>query len=235
VGSGPFPHRVLGFRRLGLRLGFRLGLGFESGFGFADLGQPALATCQLLGKLVGAPPLAVLGVFFGVDLLCTREQLDHLLLEALLGLAHPLVAHRLGLGGVGFDLGAIDGDVPELDQSRRLAELEHLHEQRAERRQMLLAERRHAVVVRVLIARQHPKRHVLVGRPLDRTRGRLADAVRVHQERHHHRRVETGSASIVLGLVHGVDGAQVQRRHHVQHEERQVALGKPFPHVRRQK
>ena len=163
------------------RLG-RFGLCLRSRFGFerrlrlANLGQPPVATCKLLGKLVAAPSGAVLGVFLCVGLFRASQKLGHLLLELLLGLAHPLVAHRLVLGGVGLDLGAVNGDVPELAEARLPAQLQHLREQARERGQMLLAERRDAVVVRVLVARQHPKRYVLVRRSLDLARRRLAHA-----------------------------------------------------------
>jgi len=48
---------------------------------------------------------------------------------------------------------------------------QHLHEQRGQRPQMPLPKGRNRVVVGVLIARQHPQRHVLVRPPLDAPRG----------------------------------------------------------------
>ena len=123
----------------------------------------------------------MLFVLLGVDALGLCQQLSALLLELILRLRHALVAHGLVLGRVGLHLRAVDGDMPEPDEPCLLTEPEHLHEQPRERLQMLLAELCDAVVVGVLIAGQHTKRDLLVGRPFDASRGRLAHAVRVDQ------------------------------------------------------
>lgn len=131
----------------------------------------------------------MLRIVLRVGLFCAREQFGNLLLEAPFSVDHPSVAHRLVLGRVGIDLGTVDGDVPELDQSRLLAQPKHLQEQPREGAQVLLTKRRDAVVIRMLVARKNAKRYILIGRPLNLARRPHANAVRVHEKRHHHPRV----------------------------------------------
>ena len=229
--------RRLGFRaRLllrGLRLGLGSGFGLERRLGFADLRKPTVATRKLAGKLVAPTALAVFRVLVGIDLLGASQQLGNLLLESFFGLAHALVAHRLVLRGVRLELAAVDRDVPQLDQPCLLAKPQDLRKKVGKGRQVLLTKRRDAVVIRMLIASEHAKRDVFVGRSLDLPGGWPTHAVAVHEQRDHHRRVKAGSPSVILRLVHGVNRAQVQARNHVEHEQRQMPLRQPLTEVRR--
>ena len=137
------------------------------------------------------------------------------------------------LGGIGFDLGPVERHVPQLHEPGLLAEPQHLHEQGPQRLEMPLPERGEAVMVGMLVRGQHPIRHVLVRRPLDLPRRRLARAVRVDQELDHHPRVVRRLPAL-FALVGGEDRREIQRLHHVAHEQGQVALGQPLAHVRRQ-
>src|ERR1700730_9896187 len=49
--------------------------------------------------------------------------------ELLLGPSHPAVAHRLVLGGIRLNLGAVERDMAELDQNRFAAQPEDLYKQ----------------------------------------------------------------------------------------------------------
>jgi len=167
---------------------------------------------------------AVFGILVGIDALCVGEQPLDLVLELLFSFGHPLVAHRLVLGPVRLELRAVDGDVPQLDQSSFLAQPQDLQEQSGECIEVLFAERGDRVVVGMLVAREHPKRHVFVGCPLDAPRRRLADAVRVYQQRHQHRRVVARPASCVLRLVDCVALRQVELRHNVENEQGKMPL-----------
>ena len=103
-----------------------------------------------------------------------HERLAHLVGEPLLGIFHPRVAHRLVLGGIGADLGAVQGDVAERDQPRRLAELEHLGEQARERVEMPLPKLGDAVVVGMLVpARTRTAMSSYVARSIFRAETRL--------------------------------------------------------------
>jgi len=187
----------------------RAGLGFQGGFGGADLGQAALAAGQFGREFVPPRARAVPGVLRRIDRLRLGEERGHFRLQFPFGLGHPAVAHGLVLGGVGQDLRAVQGDVAQLDEPGLLAEGEHLGEQARERLQVLLPEGRNAVVVGVLVRRQHAVRDLLVGGPLDLAGGRLPGAVGVHQELHHQRRVVRRLAPPVADLVSRQDRGEV--------------------------
>ena len=136
------------------------------------------------------------------------------------------------LRSVCLDLRPVDGHVAQLHQPRLLAKQQHLHEQPSERREVLLAKSRYAVMVGMLIARENSKRHILVRRLFDLPRRRLAHAVAVDQQLDHHRRVIPGATPIVLLPVRIEDRRQIQAIHHVRDEQREVSLRHPLPQVR---
>jgi hypothetical protein len=145
-----------------------------------ELPDPLQATrrpSEIFGQLVAAPTLAVLRVLRRVDPLGRLEELRHLRRQLLLLGLHPLVAHRLVLGGVRLDLRPIERDDAQPDQTEPLTQPQHLHEQRRQRLQVDAPELADAAVVRVRIAGDHPKRDVFVRPLLDLARRRHADAV----------------------------------------------------------
>jgi hypothetical protein len=81
-------------------------------------------------------------VLRGVRRLRRLQPAVNLFLQLGLPLANALVAHRLVLGRIRLDLGAVERHVPELHQSGPLAQFEHLHEQRRERSKMAASELR---------------------------------------------------------------------------------------------
>ncbi|ESW76192.1 hypothetical protein X772_32340 [Mesorhizobium sp. LSJC280B00] len=124
-----------------LFFGGGLGFGLQFGLGLANLLQSLLLVGHPIGHLVAAL-LAVELVLLPIGRLRGFEPAVDLGLELRFPLLHALVAHRLVLGRVGLDLGAVERHVPELHQSRLLGKLEDLHEQRSQRLQMPSAELR---------------------------------------------------------------------------------------------
>src|ERR1700726_2784877 len=115
------PARTLAGGGLRLRLERRLGL--------ADLGQPPLFVGNPIGQFVNTPVtavLAILGRVLSGRLLHPARNLGG---ELLLGPSHPAVAHRLVLGGIRLNLGAVERDMAELDQTRFAAQPEDLYKQ----------------------------------------------------------------------------------------------------------
>src|SRR6201998_3360947 len=115
--------------------------------------RSALAPRVLLSPAPGRPlpaPLAAPegGVLAGVRLRRGVHPARDLGLQFLRPLAHPLVAHRLVLGGVGLDLRPIERDMAKLDQPGPLAQAQHLAEKRRQRVQMTLAELRDRAEIR---------------------------------------------------------------------------------------
>jgi hypothetical protein len=76
------------------------------------------------------------------------------------------------------------------------------------------AEARDRRMIRRLIRRDHPKRHVLTAPPLDPSRRALPDRVRVHDQRHHHRRIVSRPTPTVLAIA-GQERRQIQAVHNV--------------------
>jgi hypothetical protein len=212
-----------------------VGLGFQLGLGGPDLGEPARAAGQFRRQLVSPPAGSVLGVLGGIDPLGLGQEGGDLLLQLPFRLGHPTVAHGLVLGGVGEDLRAIEGHVPELHQPGPLAEPEHLGEQGGQGRQVGLPEGGDGVVVRVLIRREDAVGDLLVRRLLDLARGGLPRAVAIEEELHQQRRVVRGLASPIAGLIRREDRRQVQGLiHHLADEGGRVVLREPVAESRRQ-
>src|SRR5258708_3132682 len=84
------------------------------------------------------------------------------------------------------------------------------------------------------IARQNPKRHVLMRRLLNLARRHLADAVPVYQQLHHHHRMIRRSSASIAALVAPHDRAQIQRVHHIAYKQRQMPLRQPLLQICRQ-
>lgn len=113
---------------------------FQQGPGLFDLGQPGLPSLQFLRQLIATTIRAVRRVLGGIGRRRLGEDLGDLLLQPCLFLGHAVVAHRLVARGVGFDLGAVQGDGPDLGQTGQGAELEHVDEQGLEAGQVSFAE-----------------------------------------------------------------------------------------------
>jgi len=158
-----------GGRRLGLGSSLGLSLGFQRRLGLLDLGHAPDLVGHPVGRLI-ATRLAQGGVLRLVGLLGGRQPGLDLGLQLRLGLEHPLIAHRLVLGGVGFDLRPVQRHMAQIGQPSPLAQPQHLHEQSAQRRQVTSPEladrpvigpvhRRHRQEVQPLLAGpRHPSR-----------------------------------------------------------------------------
>jgi hypothetical protein len=166
-----------------------------------------------------------------IGLLGQAQQLLDLRLQLCLDLVRVPVTERSVLARVGLDLGAIQAHVAYLQQLQGARHLQDLHEQILQLRQEPLAKRRDRVVIGMRVGRDEPKRHRVIGRPLDATAGELPRGVPVEQQRQQHRRRKRRhSATRVLP----VQLREVQLLDRFHNEARQVILGQPFLHRRRQ-
>jgi len=104
------------------------------------------------------------------------------------------------LGGVGLDLRAVERHVPELHQPRRAAQPQHLHEQRAQRREVPAAELRDRAEIGTAHAGHRHEVHPLLARPLQLARRIDAAAVTIEQQRHHQRRM-IGRIAALLAIA----------------------------------
>ena len=88
-------------------------------------------------------------------------------------------------------------------------------------------------VIRNLVRSQHPEGDILGAAPLDDPAGTFTDAIRVHQQRHHQRRVVRGAAP-TISPVRRHERDEVELLDDVQHEPRQMISWKPLRQRRRQ-
>src|SRR5580700_9850919 len=133
-------------------------LSLASAAAFASASNSALASRILSARplLIGNPIRHLLAglvaamqlVLRGIRRLGRAEPLGDLGFQLPGALFHTLVAHRLVLRGVGFDLGAIERHMPELDETGLLAQLQNLPEQFAKRLQVTPAEIRDGTEIR---------------------------------------------------------------------------------------
>lgn len=112
------------------------GLGFQLRLRRADAFQPTLLICHPGRCLVTAMIGAMLRIFRRIRGLRLIQPCLHFSFKAPLLLRHALVAHRLVSRGIGAQLGAIHRNMAKLDQPRRLAKPQYLHEQAPQGHQM---------------------------------------------------------------------------------------------------
>ena len=125
------------------------------------------------------------------------------------------------LAGVSLELGAVQGDVAEFDQTRFTAQPEDLAEQPGERLKMTLPEVADGPEVGPLQRAHRHEVEPLLQRPGDPPRGIDALAVGVEQQSNHHRRVVGRVAARLVVGRH--DGAKVERlAHQITHRVRRM-------------
>ena len=116
------------------------GVGLQRRHRLLDLRQPFLLVAGPIRHLVAALVSAESLVLFEIRRRGGRQHASDLGFQFRLAFLHALITHRFMFRRVRFDLRAIKRDMAEFDQPCRLAQLQNLQEQRAERLQMPLAE-----------------------------------------------------------------------------------------------
>ena len=130
-------------------------------------------------------------------------------------------------------LRAVDRDHPDAHQPSIRAQPQHLPEQLTQRALVADPEARDRGVIGRLVGRDHPERDVLATAPLDPPRRTLPDRVRVHDQRHHHRRIVRRAAPPVRAIGSQERG-QIELADRLDHKPREVILGQPLAQARRQ-
>jgi hypothetical protein len=131
------------------------------------------------------------------------------------------------------DLGAVDGDNPDLHEPRPCAQLEHPAEQLGDRLLVAGPEARDSRVIGRLVGGDHAERDIVATAPLDPPRRPLPGRVRVHEQRDHHLRV-VGRRAPAIAAIGRIERLEIELRHALEHEPRQVVLRQPLPQRRRQ-
>jgi hypothetical protein len=167
VGSGSLAAGAGGGGQLGHPLLVALlaggGLGLQQGLGLLQPGQPLGPGGQRPRQqlAVAGAELAVLGLVDGSGLL---EDLGDLRLERGMG----AVGRR---GGVGFDLGAVQGDQPKADHAGRGAQLQRLNQEAGQGLLVADPEARDGHMIGRGVAGQDPEGEIIVAAPLDLSGG----------------------------------------------------------------
>src|SRR6202043_4267492 len=133
-----------------------------------------------------------------------------------------------------FDLRAIQGDMAEFDQSCRLAQLQNLQEQRAERLQMPLAEVVDGAEIRRIQRHNHHKIVPLAAGPGNAPRRIQPTRIAMQQKRHHHPRIERRlpePAHIAARYLLEIEALP----HKLNDKPRDMAFRHKVLHIRRQK
>ena len=141
----------------------------------------------------------MLGIFGGVDLTRLVEPALHLCCQLAFGFDPALVAHRLVLGRVGTQLGAIHRNVAEADQASLLAECQHLSKQVTQRLQVTATKLADGAEVRPVQRRDRLEIQPLLAATRDPPRG--VDTLAVS--------IERSNATIMPGSYGGKPRASV--------------------------
>jgi hypothetical protein len=197
-------------------------LGLQQGLGLAQAGQPAGPGGQRGWELVAAG-VAVLAVLALVGLGRPLEDLGDLVLELVVGAVGPL-------GGVGGQLGPVEGDGAEPDHPGGRAQLERCHEEPGQGLLVAGPEARDGDVVGRLVGGQHPEGDVFGAAAFDLAGGAHPDGVSVQQHAQQGLGV-VGGVAVPVVAVGSVEGLKVELVDHVDHEPGEVAFGEPVAQV----
>jgi hypothetical protein len=172
VGPGALAAGPSGGGQLGDPLLAGGGLGLQQGLGVLQPGQPLSPAGQRTRQYITA----------GAAMLLLGPIRLGGLLEHLRDLCFELGVSALGRrGGVGLDLGAIQGDQPQAHHPSRSAQLQRLNQEAGQRLLVADPEPRDGHMVGPAVAGQDPEGNVLLQAPLDLPRGADPGAVGIQQ------------------------------------------------------
>lgn len=164
--------------------GFQLLLGLPLQFclGLPEALQSALRAGQFSGQRIGRLALAPTLVLLLIGMLRLGKQPSHGFFPVLLPLRQSLVGYGATGAGISHDLGAVDGYVAELHQSRFLAQPQRLYEQAGKRVQVLPPKGGDGIVIGVLVGGQIAECHIVMGGAFDPAGTGHPDAIAIEQQ-----------------------------------------------------
>ena len=142
-----------------------------------------------------------------------------------------LVGKRAVPAGVGVDLRPVQSDRAHLQNAHLARQLKNLDEQLLDLLQEPPPKRRNRVVVGMIVGRDEPKRHRVVGRPLELPARKHPRRVAVNQQAQQHPGMIRSRPRASIRPAHP---AKVETVDHFDDEPRQMLLRKPLVHRRRQ-
>ena len=197
------------------------GLGLQLGLGLLQPGQPLSPAGQ--GPWQLAAGAAVLLIVDLVGLGGLGEQVGHLRLEVGVGAVGRS-------GGVGLDLGAVQGDQAQAHHPSGRAQLQRLNQQSSQGLFVADPEPGDGHVIRGGIAAQDAEGDVLMAAPFDLAGGADAGAIGIQQHGQQHPR-RIGGPAMPIGPVGLEERAQVQLVDDVEHEPSQMVGREPLADI----
>jgi hypothetical protein len=185
-------------------------------------GQPLSPTGQALWQHLAAGH-AVLAVLGPVGRGGLGEQLGHLRLEVGVG----AVGRR---GGVGLDLGAVQGDQPQAHHPSRRAQLQRLNQEAGQGLFVVDPEARDGHMIGRAVAAQDPEGEVLGAAPLDLAGGADPGAVGIQQHPQQHPR-RIGGPTMPVSSIGLEERTQVELVDDVEDEPGQMVGWQPVAKV----
>ena len=203
-----------------------LGAGFNLGAGLGKLRQTCLAARQLIGDRHAVRN------FGRIRSLGLHHQVGHFGLQLLFDLAGMLVGQRAVPAGVGVDLRPVQCHRAHLEHAHLARQLQHPHKQLFDLLEKAPPKRRDRIVVGMLVRRDEPERHRIVGRALQPAARKPPRRISVHQDAQQQRRMVGCRTRASIAPNHR---RQVQPVDHLNDEPSQMLLRKPFVNRRRKK
>jgi hypothetical protein len=216
-------HFCFVFRRLarvallGARLDRRARLG--------DLAQTLLAQRQFVGDRHAVGNIRL------VRRLGLGHQIGDLGPQLRLDLARVLIRKRAVSAGVGVDFRAVQPDRSHLQNAHLARKQQHLDEQLLDLFEKPPPERGDRVVVGMIVGRDEPKRHRVIGRPFQLAARKHPRRIAVNKKTQQHSRMvgrRTGAAIIAAHRP------KIEPIDHFDNEARQMLLRQPLVHRGRQ-
>jgi hypothetical protein len=197
-------------------------LGFQLGLGLLQPGQP-LGPASHRPRQFVATGGAVLAVLGPIRLGGFGEQLGDLGLEVGVGAVG-------GRGGVGLDLGAVQGDQPQADHPGGRAQLQRLDQQPGQGLFVADPEPGDGHMIRGRVGGQDSEGDVFLAAPLDLAGRTDPGAVAVQQYGQEHPGLIRGPA-VAIGPIGLEERAKVELVDDVEHEPGQVVSWQPVAQV----
>ena len=153
------------------------------------------------------------------------HQIGDLGLQLRLDLAGVLIRQRAVTAGVGVDLRAVQRHRPHLQDAHLARQQQHLNEQRLDLLEKAPPEGRDRIVVGMIVGRDEPERHRVVGRALQLAARKHPHRIAVNQNAQQHARMIRRRARTVITAAHR---AKIEPVNNLHDKPRQMFLGKPF-------
>ena len=153
------------------------------------------------------------------------HQIGDLGFQLRLDLAGMLMRQRAVPAGVGVDLRTVQRHRPHFQNAHLPRQLQHLNEQSFDLREKAPPEGRDRVVVGMIVGRDEPECHRVIGRTLQLAARKHARRIAVNQKAQQHSRMIRRRPGTAISAAHR---AKIEPLDNLHDKSRQMFFGKPF-------